>query len=270
MHQRFNYQPVILALLATLILAGLFYLPYLWVRNRTIEAFADQQTLLARQAADGLQAYFADYGRALDYLGRQPSIQRLDGSGRALLEDFLAIHPDDISGIQRLDADGRVLFATPAAMAAATGDAFCRQLREARSPAVSDVIHAAAMEDRIFFAAPVNIEGQFDGCVGFSLPFARVAGRHLGTIPLLHHDYVLLFNGAGDILHAPDPTLAGDHLDRLPGAAADVAALAAQLRRGEPGILLLASDPFRAGSGRDGGRYAVSIPVATTTPVPRP
>ena len=85
MKQPATHQPIILALLATLILAGLFYLPYLWVRNRTIDAFAAQQTLLARQAADGLQAYFADYGRALDYLSRQPGIQHLDGGGRPLL-----------------------------------------------------------------------------------------------------------------------------------------------------------------------------------------
>ena len=113
MKQPATHQPIILALLATLILAGLFYLPYLWVRNRTIDAFAAQQTLLARQAADGLQAYFADYGRALDYLSRQPGIQHLDGGGRTLLEDFLAIHPDDIIGVQRLDSAGRVLFAAP-------------------------------------------------------------------------------------------------------------------------------------------------------------
>ena len=78
MKPRSTYQPIVLALLATFTLAGLFYLPYLWVHNRTIEAFSAQQTMLARQAADGLQAYFADYGRALDYLSQQPGIQRLD------------------------------------------------------------------------------------------------------------------------------------------------------------------------------------------------
>ena len=262
MKQPATHQPIILALLATLILAGLFYLPYLWVRNRTIDAFAAQQTLLARQAADGLQAYFADYGRALDYLSRQPGIQHLDGGGRTLLEDFLAIHPDDIIGVQRLDSAGRVLFAAPDRAGVPGDDGFCAGLGEAASPAVSDLVHTAAGEDRIFFAAPVRIDGRFDGCVAFTLPFARVAGRHLGTIPLLHNDSVLLINSAGDILHAPDPALAGDHLDRLPGAPADVAALGAKLQRGEPGITVLTGDPLSAPDSGAGRRYAVAIPVA--------
>ena len=262
MKQPATYQPIILALLATLILAGLFYLPYLWVRNRTIDDFAAQQTLLARQAADGLQTYFADYGRALDYLGRQPGVQQLDSGGRALLEDFLAIHPDDIAGVQRQAADGRVLFAAPGGSAVADDNGFCEGLGSASAPAVSDVVHATAAEDRIFFAAPVRLHGRFDGCVAFTLPFARVAGRHLGTIPLLADSYVLLVNSAGDILHAPDPGLAGGHLDRLPGAAADVAALGARLHRGEPGLSVLGGDPLRAPASGTGRRYAVAIPVA--------
>lgn len=137
MKQPATYQPIILALLATLILAGLFYLPYLWVRNRTIDDFAAQQTLLARQAADGLQTYFADYGRALDYLGRQPGVQQLDSGGRTLLEDFLAIHPDDIAGVQRQAADGRVLFAAPGGSAVADDNGFCEGLGSASAPAVS-------------------------------------------------------------------------------------------------------------------------------------
>ncbi|MBP7516831.1 MAG: PAS domain S-box protein, partial [Desulfobulbus sp.] len=251
-----------LTLLATLILAGLFYLPYLWVRNRTIDDFAAQQTLLARQAADGLQTYFADYGRALDYLGRQPGVQQLDSGGRNLLEDFLAIHPDDIAGVQRQAADGRVLFAAPGGSAVADDNGFCEGLGNASAPAVSDVVHATAAEGRVFFAAPVRLHGRFDGCVAFTLPFARVAGRHLGTIPLLADSYVLLVNSAGDILHAPDPGLAGGHLDRLPGAAADVAALGARLHRGEPGLSVLGGDPLRAPASGTGRRYAVAIPVA--------
>ena len=262
MKQPATYQPIILALLATLILAGLFYLPYLWVRNRTIDDFAAQQTLLARQAADGLQTYFADYGRALDYLGRQPGVQQLDSGGRNLLEDFLAIHPDDIAGVQRQAADGRVLFAAPGGSAVADDNGFCEGLGNASAPAVSDVVHATAAEDRIFFAAPVRLHGRFDGCVAFTLPFARVAGRHLGTIPLLADSYVLLVNSAGDILHAPDPGLAGDHLDHLPGAVADVTALGARLRRGEPGLSVLGGDPLRAPASGTGRRYAVAIPVA--------
>ena len=113
MNHRFSYQHIILALLATLILAGLFYLPYLSVRDKTIETFRVQQSLLAQQAGSGIQAYFATYEKALTYLVQQSSIQILDDGGKALLQDFFSIHPEDILGIQRIDAAGASLFATP-------------------------------------------------------------------------------------------------------------------------------------------------------------
>ena len=67
MNHRFKYQPIVLALLVTLIMAGLFYLPYLSVRNKTIDTFRTQQAFLARQAGAGLQAYFAAYEKALTF-----------------------------------------------------------------------------------------------------------------------------------------------------------------------------------------------------------
>ena len=103
MNQRFNVQHITLALLGTLILAGLFYLPYLWVRNKTIDAFHAQQVPLAQQVTSDIQSYFTTYEKALEYLARQPSIQELDAGGQALLRDFFAIHtfPAVSSGVRR-------------------------------------------------------------------------------------------------------------------------------------------------------------------------
>lgn len=93
MTPRFSYQPIVLALLATLVLAGLFYLPYLSVRTKTIDAFYTQQMLLAQQAGSGMQSYFATYTKALTYLSEQGAIKTMEDSGKALLLDFFPSIP---------------------------------------------------------------------------------------------------------------------------------------------------------------------------------
>ena len=261
MNQRFNAQHIILALLGTLILAGLFYLPFLWVRNKTIDAFHAQQVLLARQATLGIQSYFATYEKALEYLAQQPSIQALDAGGEALLRDFLSIHTADIDGIQRIDAEDRVVFTIPETGAADRSDeGFCLGLRDSAAPMVSDLIHGPG-GDRLFFATAVRSQERFDGCVSFSLPFARIAGRHFNALPLLHDGQVLLLNAAGDILHAPERGLVGANLGRIPGSGEDMSVLLSAVRNGHQGIQVLHHELFPGDRPADGRVYAVTIPI---------
>ena len=175
MKLRFSYQHIALPLLATLALAGLFYLPYLSVRNKTIETHHAQQILLSRQAATALQSYFSTYEKALTYLVVQPSIRNMEESGKVLLEDFLSIRSGDINAVQRSDAQGSLLFSIPAGsgddQAVAAG--VCRQLGEQPAPMVSDLISVSGKEDRIFFSAAVQGDKGFDGCLSFLLPFGK-------------------------------------------------------------------------------------------------
>ena len=263
MNHRFNYQHILLALLATLILAGLFYLPYLAVRNKTIETFRTQQALLARQAGSGLQSYFSAYDKALTYLGEQGSIQRMDDGGRRLLQDFFSLHSEDIRSIQRIDDQGNVLFSFPREAGDDEGAAaHCRQLRERRTPAVSEVIGLADGQERISFAAAVYGDDQFEGCLAFSLPYTQVGGRYLSQIPLHLDGRALLFSRSGIVLHAPEAALIGRSSGQLSGSVEDLAQLRLQLASGEEGLLKLSSDLFASVSPYPGKMYAVVVPAA--------
>lgn len=263
MKHRFSYQHIFLALFATLILAGLFYLPYLAVRNKTIETFRAQQVLLARQAGSDIQSYFSTYEKALAYLVRQPSIQSMDDSGRVLLQDFFSIHLSDITGIQRIGAAGAVVFSIPegAGDAKEVDAGFCRQTQEQQTPLVSDVMHRAGEEARIFFSAAVSREDRFDGCLSFSLPFAQIARRYLAQIPLHHGGYVLLFSQEGSILSAPDAALIGKNIGELNGAAKDRGQLQSKLLGREQWVLLLSGDLLDGPARTEGKMYAVSLPI---------
>ena len=240
MKYRFAYQHVALALLVALIPVGLLYLPYLAVYNKTIETFLLQQSLLEKQAGSELREYAATYEKALTYLVRQPAIQILDGDGKELLRNFLTIHPQDITAIQRLDATGATLFAAPNEwMDDPGGQMHCRQIADSRDPAVSDLLTLPDGSQRVYFSAPVYRGERFDGCLSFALPFAQVVNRHLDPIPLRRGASILLFSQDGAMLAAPEETPAGENSRRLQGAASELALLRAAIVAGEQRILTL-------------------------------
>jgi two-component system cell cycle sensor histidine kinase/response regulator CckA len=268
MKHHISYPHIFFALLATLILAGLFYLPYLAVRNKTIETFRTQQIMLAQQAGSDIQAYFATYEKALAYLVLQPSIQTLDENGKTLLRNFLSIHPEDISGVQRIDSWGSIVFSVPEESDGNTTSPahFCQQMEERRLPMVSDVMHLPNGEQRIFFSAAVRHEDRFDGCLSFSLPFTQVAARYLEQMPLHHSGSVILFSRGGNILYAPDVDLNGKSIGSLHGNADDHNQLRDNLRKREPGIVLLSGDPLDAAPQAAKKMFAVSFPVELPGP----
>jgi PAS domain S-box-containing protein len=262
MKHRFSYHHIFLALLATLLLAGLFYLPYLAVRTRTMESFRSQQVLFARQAGSGMQSFFTTYGKALDYLVAQPSIQTLDESGKVLLADFHSLHPSDIAGIQRIDAAGSVLFSLPAESSPGqeTASGYCGPEQQ-QAPFVTGLLRPANAEAALFFTVAVERGQGFGGCLSFSLPYARIAGRFLEQIPLHPESYVLLLNGEGDILYGPDTALIGRSAAHLDGDEENLRKLREQLPGGEPGLLTLSGDLLHGADQPGKKTYAVSFPV---------
>lgn len=259
----FKYQHIILPLLATLVLAGLFYLPYLSVRNKTIETHRAQQTLLSKQAAANLQSYFSTYEKALAYLIVQPSIRDMEDSGKVLLEDFLSIRPDDIVAVQRMNAQGSILFSIPAENGNQQdiSTEICQQQMEYPDPMVSGLITSSKQENRIFFSAAVPRDQGYDGCLSFQLPFRDIASRSIEPFPVQPDGYVLVVNGEGTILHAPDPQLIGRNLDQLPGKTEDLADLRRKVFSHEQSILLFSSNILTAPPGFSGKMFASIFPV---------
>jgi len=265
MKPRFSYQHIVFALLATLLLAGLFYLPYLSVRAKTIETFRTQQILFAQQAGAGLQSFFSTYEKALSHLVQQSAIQGMDEGGKALLQNFFSIHSSDLTDIQRRDASSAVLFAVPDGPAD-QGDAargFCRQAQEQQAPSLSVSVDAPGKAGRIFFSAPVTREEHFDGCLTFILPFVEIAERYLAQIPPPHDGSILLLSQEGRLLYGPDAALVGKNLDHLVGDPENREQLRLQVQGREPGLTLFSQDLLDRLTAAPTGKkqYAVSFPV---------
>ena len=152
----------------------LFYLPYLSVRNKTIKAFHEQQTLLMDHAVEGIQGYFTTYQHALEYLAGQDSILELDSGGKLLVEDFYAIHKSRLLGVFRSDDKGKIVFSV-------TGEEdnlwrgidkqILKKVLLEKTLAVSDPIDANQRKCCVIMTHPLFREHTYYGNISFLISF---------------------------------------------------------------------------------------------------
>lgn len=256
--RRLPYSYVLLSLAATLTLAGLFYLPYLSVRNKTIKTFHEQQTLLLDRAVEGIQGYFATYQHALEYLAEQDSIRELDSSGKLLIEDFYAIHKSRLLGVFRSDAKGNVVFAT-AGRAESLWRGVDKQVLLEKTLAVSDPIDADQQKCCVIITQPVFREDMYYGNISFLISFAEVAKRYIDPVKLDSAAYVMLFSRNGITLYAPQPELVGTPINSYPHR--ELQQLHAKMEEGQKGFFTLTQDFIAIEKGQNLQRHGVHLPV---------
>ncbi|WP_051309019.1 PAS domain-containing hybrid sensor histidine kinase/response regulator [Desulfogranum japonicum] len=203
---------VTIPVLATLALAGLFYLPYNSVRNKTIDNFHGQQTLLLNKAVEGIQKYFATYHTALEYLADQETIVQMDESGKLLLEDFYAIHQSQIFQVSRTDSRGRVMFAVPGYYRAGEGVITQEQLDAVLPQKILHISEEFSLDDGtsvVLFTHPVYRDESFEGNVSFLVPCEVIGRMQVGNLGIEQSALPILFSKNGKTLYARKSDLTG-------------------------------------------------------------
>ncbi len=200
--KRSLYPQALLIAVTPLVLLALFYLPYWSVRSKTIDAFNNEQLILASQAIKGIESFFRTYNKALQYFTRQPSIATLDETGRALMADFYSIHASEVSSVTRLDARGELLYAVPRGEVGwkvrevLRKEPYSHQLHNGNL-VISRVFVANDKNRYLVFAAPVFVRGNYSGSIGFLIPFEPIVRKNLAKLPLAEGGFVLLLGQQG-------------------------------------------------------------------------
>ena len=248
-----------------IVLLGLFYLPYWSVRNKTIAAFDSEQLILANQAIKGVESFFATYTKALDYFAGQPSIIDLDDSGRMLMEDFLSIHAAELTAVTRIDADGRIVYTTPAVAGAVGQDvsnqAHNRLIMQTHQPVVSDVFTAVQGYTSISLAYPVFKHDEYAGSIGFLIPYDRIVSNYMKQVLVADRGFAMMLSRNGVILYCPSREHVGLKFKEFFAGEPELLNLIEKMLTRRQGSL-----SFTAPIPIDGGappvtRYAVYVPV---------
>ena len=263
--KRTTFLQVALIVVTATALLALFYLPYWSVRNKTIDAFNNEQMIVAQQAIKGIGSFFDTYTKALRYFSEQSSVQRLDASGRSLMDDFLTIHASEISAVTRIDARGRMLYSTPVGSGWGVRDIvnqpYNSRTLKSNEPFISDVFSSLPGVRSLVFAYPVFEGTTYVGCLGFLIPFNPIAEKFLSRIKVVDHGLIMMISRRGEGLYCRmGRTGIGSASDCFADALS-LRLIKAQMMMGHQG-----SGDFTATLSMDGDdapitRYAVYAPV---------
>ena len=111
---RYKYRFVFFILLFLVCVCGyLFIALYEGAKNSAIEDLNARQAVHAEYAAKQITGFFDRWTDRLNYLAEDEAIVTLNDLGKKKMEFLLTAHKDDIKGITRVDARGRILHTVP-------------------------------------------------------------------------------------------------------------------------------------------------------------
>lgn len=214
-----NLKSVTLYLLLLLAGAAIFYPPYRIVRDNTIQALNDQQLILSRQAAKGIEEHFEHYRSILAYLAKQESIIRINEQGRQLMEEMYGFNQEALSAVTRIDASGHILQTVPDNPKVIGQDvssqAHNKRIIQTHNAQISEVFTAAQGYRTVAFAYPVFDSGVYAGCITILIPFETISKKYLADIIMGNDGYAWLISRTGVILYSPVPGLIGNTVSEI-------------------------------------------------------
>ncbi|MFZ2448805.1 MAG: PAS domain S-box protein [Syntrophobacteraceae bacterium] len=252
-------------LLLTLLSALLLYSAYTEVRLKTVDQLNNQQTILAGEAAKGIEGFFNHYEQLLNALSHVDSIVTLDEHGKKLMEIFHQSHAGEIVAIARMDAAGRIIHALPSSPDVIGADLstreFVQEMMKTHKPVVSDVIMAAHGFESVALHVPVFNNQGFHGSVAILIPFDHLAKRYLERIKLAQDGYAWMISRKGVELYCPVPGHVGKSVYETCKDFPTILAMADEMVQGKEGITTYFFDRVRDETVESVKKHAVYLPV---------
>ncbi|NIA05981.1 MAG: PAS domain S-box protein, partial [Proteobacteria bacterium] len=245
--------------------AFLFYLSYRDVRTKTIATFNNEQRIMARQAARGIQSFFTEYAISLGYLAKQKDIIDLDLAGKARIAEFYNQHSGDIRAITRVDASGRIIYTVPFVRRAIGRDVsnqpHNRRIMDDHRPLVSEVFMAVQGYRAVAFAIPVFKDHTYRGSLSILIPFRQIAKKYLEDIRLGDSGSAWLLSRKGIELFCPSPGHAGQSVFRTFADSPTVIAMAEKMIKGKQGTTVYTYKQTREDTTGTVTSHAVYLPI---------
>ncbi len=189
--------------------ALLYALLYEGAKREAIRNLNVQQTLLARQAARGIEDFFTTWTRTLAVLAEMTPIAEMDRTGRETIEGFYQANREQIRALTRVDAGGRIVFTSPYDRNFIGRDIssqnHVREVMRTRKPVVSDVFRAVQGYDTVALHVPVFRGGTYRGTIAVTIDFQSLARRYLEVIKIGNTGYAWVTSRNGTELYCPVP-----------------------------------------------------------------
>ena len=197
---------IALTIVFTCACAFLFNIFYKEAKNTAIAKLNEAQMIHAKQAARGIEDFFATWTRSLNSLSKMDDIIDTDAVGKLSMKLFYEAHQEQITSITRLDERGTILHNYPLGSSVGTDISDQKHVRELlrdHKPVISDVFRAVEGFDAVALHVPIFRGSVFKGSIGILINFESLAKRYLDVIKIGETGYAWVVSRDGTQLYSP-------------------------------------------------------------------
>lgn len=204
-----------LVIVLTGICSLVFSLIYEQAKGSAINRLNDEQLIHAKQAARGIEEYFATWTGILTSMSKMSEIISVDAVGKRQMQLFYDAHQEQIRSFTRMDEEGTILFTVPNLEMIGRNLAEQKHVQEilkTRNPVISDVFRTVQGFDAVALHVPVFKGEQFKGSIAIIINFQSLAKRYLEIIRIGKSGYAWVVSRDGTELYCPVPGHTGKNV----------------------------------------------------------
>ncbi|MRR58682.1 MAG: PAS domain S-box protein [Deltaproteobacteria bacterium] len=241
-----------------------FNLIYQKAKESAVKRLNDEQVLHARQAARGIEDYFATWTGTLTSLSKMSEVVTVDEVGKRQMELFYDAHHEQIRSFTRMDENGTILFTVPDRGTIGRNLLYQKHIQEllkTRKPVVSDVFRTVQGFDAVALHVPVFNGTDCKGSIAITINFQNLAKRYLEIIKIGTTGYAWVVSRDGTELYCPVPGHTGksvfDNCQDFPS----ILAMVTDMLKGKSGVTTYTFDKISGTKVTPVEKHAVYFPI---------
>ena len=261
-----NHKTIFISLAIVIAGASVFIFEgiYREAKSAAIVKLDQQEMIYARQAARGIEEYFATWTGYLNALSQMNAVVVDDPEGKAALKLFYETNRARIMEITRVDEKGVIRDDFPDTNALGLDISNRKHIvaliRE-HKPEISEVFRTIEGMDAVALHVPVLQGAEFKGSVEILVDFQSLAKRYLDVIKVGETGYAWVISEAGTILYTPVPGFIGKSILEADKDNPSSGALARAMLQGREGTAEYTSERIGDRHVSPTRKYAVYVPV---------
>jgi two-component system, cell cycle sensor histidine kinase and response regulator CckA len=242
----------------------LFHIFYEEAKNTAITKLNEEQMIHAKQAARGIEDFFATWTRDLNSLSKMDEIISTDAVGKRYMKLFYEAHQEQVFSITRLDERGTILYNFPSGNSIGTdisGQKHIRELLKHHNLVISDVFRAVEGFEAVALHVPIFRGSVFKGSIGILINFESIAKRYLDVIRIGKTGNAWVVSRDGTQLYSPIPGFIGKSVFENTKDSPALNATVNDMLKGHEGTAIYSFDRIGDRNAGQIRKYAVYMPV---------
>ncbi len=237
---------------------------YQEAKSAAITKLNQQEMIYARQAARGIEEFFATWTGNLNALSQMNTVVADSSEGKAVLKLFYETNQTRIMEITRVDEKGVIRDDFPDSNAVGLDISHQKHivaLLRDHKPVISEVFRTIEGIDSIALHVPVLQGPEFKGSVEILIDFKSLAKRYLDVIKVGETGYAWMISHDGIILYTPVPGFIGKSILAADKDNPSLGALVGAMLQGRQGTAEYTSQRIGDRHVSPTRNYAVYLPV---------